>query len=42
MEEKFFFNEKGKQIQVDYWSNQERGQLCLFLQLTISSVLIPG
>lgn len=26
MEEKFFY-EKDKQIQVDYWSNQERGQL---------------
>ena len=37
-----FFDEKGKQIQVDYWSNQERGQLCLFWQLTISSVLIPS
>ena len=37
-----FFYEKGKQIQVDYWSNQERGQLCLFWQLTISSVLIPS
>ena len=37
-----FFDEKGKQIQVDYWSNQERGHLCLFWQLKISSVLIPG
>ena len=37
-----FFYEKGKQIQVDYWSNQERGHLCLFWQLTISSVLIPS
>ena len=37
-----FFNEKGKRIQVDYWSNQERGHLCLFWQLTISSVLIPS
>ena len=37
-----FFYEKGKRIQVDYWSNQERGHLCLFWQLTISSVLIPS
>ena len=40
--EVFFFYEKGKLIQVDYWSNQERGQLCLFWQLTISSVSIPS
>ena len=37
-----FFDEKGKQIQVDHWSNQKRGHLCLFWQLKISSVLIPG
>ena len=39
---KSFFYEKGKQIQVDHWSNQERGHLCLFWQLAISSVLIPS